>query len=101
MLRHQSASLSRTHGGHAERVWEENLPEFDPEANGAKYKGINKKTMELAEAAVWDNIQDLAVRFPRADRIVLGVREGADVLLIENDFISRIDPTGSKRKTEV
>jgi FMN-dependent NADH-azoreductase len=54
-------------------VWEENLPEFDQEAIGAKYKGINKEAMDPAEAAVWDKIQELAGRFQRADRIVLGV----------------------------
>ena len=27
-------------------VWEENLPEFDQEAIGAKYKGINKEPMD-------------------------------------------------------
>ena len=54
-------------------VWEENLPEFDQEAIGAKYKGINKEPMDPAEAAVWDKIQELAARFQRADRILLGV----------------------------
>jgi FMN-dependent NADH-azoreductase len=54
-------------------VWEENLPEFDQEAIGAKYKGINKEPMDPAEAAVWDKIQELAGRFRRADRIGLGV----------------------------
>jgi FMN-dependent NADH-azoreductase len=54
-------------------VWEENLPEFDQEAIGAKYKGINKEPMDPAEAAVWHKIQELAARFQRADRILLGV----------------------------
>jgi FMN-dependent NADH-azoreductase len=54
-------------------VWEENLPEFDQEAIGAKYKGVNKEPMDPAEAAVWDKIQELAGRFQQADRIVLGV----------------------------
>ena len=54
-------------------VWEENLPEFDQEAIGAKYKGINNEPMDPAEAAVWDKIQELAARFQQADRIVLGV----------------------------
>jgi FMN-dependent NADH-azoreductase len=54
-------------------VWEENLPEFDQEAIGAKYKGINKEPMEPAEAAVWHKIQELAARFQRTDRILLGV----------------------------
>src|SRR5437588_936345 len=54
-------------------VWEENLPDFDQEAIGAKYKGVNKEPMDQAETAVWDKIQELAVRFQQADRIVLGV----------------------------
>src|SRR5260370_36501607 len=54
-------------------VWEEKLPDFDQEAIGAKYKGVYKQPMDQAETAVWDKIQDLAVRFQQADRIVLGV----------------------------
>src|SRR5262245_47046438 len=54
-----SASLSRADGGHAERV-EENLREFDQEAIGVKYKGINKEPMDQAEAVVWDKIQERA-----------------------------------------
>jgi len=54
-------------------VWQENLPDFDQEAIGAKYKGVNKEPMDRAETAVWDKIQKLAVRFRQADRIVLGV----------------------------
>jgi FMN-dependent NADH-azoreductase len=54
-------------------VWEENLPEFDQEAIGAKYKGINKEPMDAVEAAVWKKIQELAARFQQADRILLAV----------------------------
>jgi len=54
-------------------VWKENLPDFDQEAIGAKYKGVNKEPMDQAETAVWNKIQELAARFQRADRIVLGV----------------------------
>src|SRR6478752_9551094 len=54
-------------------VWAEKLPDFDQEAIGAKYKGINKEPMDQAEAAVWDKIQELAVRFQQANRILLGV----------------------------
>jgi FMN-dependent NADH-azoreductase len=54
-------------------VWEEKLPDFDQQAIGAKYKGVNKEPMNQAETAVWDKIQELAARFQRADRIVLGV----------------------------
>jgi FMN-dependent NADH-azoreductase len=49
-------------------VWEENLPDFDQEAIGAKYKGVNKQPMDQAEAAVWDKIQELALRFQQASR---------------------------------
>jgi hypothetical protein len=48
-------------------VWEEKLPDFDHEAIGAKYKGINKEPMDQAEAAVWDKIQELAARFQQAE----------------------------------
>src|SRR4029077_8509852 len=54
-------------------VWEENLPDFDEEAIGAKYKGVNNEPMDQAETAVWDKIQELAARFQQADRIALGV----------------------------
>src|ERR1700736_888525 len=54
-------------------VWEENLPDFDQDAIGAKYKGINKKPMDPAEEAVWNRIKDLVARFQRADRLVIGV----------------------------
>ena len=54
-------------------VWKEKLPDFDQEAIGAKYRGVNKEPMDTAETAVWDKIQELAGRFQRADRFVLGV----------------------------
>lgn len=54
-------------------VWEENLPEFDQEAIGAKYKGINQEPMNEAEQKIWTRIQELVARFKRADRIVIGV----------------------------
>ena len=54
-------------------VWDEKLPEFDQEAIGAKYKGINKEPMNEAEQKVWGRIQELVARFKRADRIVIGV----------------------------
>ena len=43
-------------------VWEENLPDFDSEAIGAKYKGISHKPMDAAEAEIWERIQTLAKR---------------------------------------
>ena len=54
-------------------VWDEKLPEFDQEAIGAKYKGINNEPMDEAEQKVWDRIQELVARFKRADRLVIGV----------------------------
>jgi FMN-dependent NADH-azoreductase len=55
-------------------VWEEKLPDFDQEAIGAKYKGVNRERMDPGrETAVWEKIQELAARFQQADRIVLGV----------------------------
>jgi FMN-dependent NADH-azoreductase len=54
-------------------VWDEKLPEFDQEAIGAKYKGINQEPMDEAEQKVWDRIQELVARFKRADRLVIGV----------------------------
>jgi FMN-dependent NADH-azoreductase len=51
----------------------EDKPDFDQEAIGAKYKGVNKEPMDQAETTVWNKIQELAARFQRADRIVLGV----------------------------
>ncbi|MDN7427162.1 FMN-dependent NADH-azoreductase [Burkholderia sp. AU45388] len=54
-------------------VWEENLPEFDGHAIGAKYKGVANEPMNAAEQSVWRRIQSLAKRFQAADRIVVGV----------------------------
>ena len=54
-------------------VWEENLPDFDQEAIGAKYKGVSNEPMDQAETAVWNKILELAGRFQQAERIVLGV----------------------------
>lgn len=54
-------------------VWEENLPDFDSEAIGAKYKGVSKEPLNSAELSVWDRMQSLAKRFQETDRIVLGI----------------------------
>jgi FMN-dependent NADH-azoreductase len=54
-------------------VWEENLPEFDSKAIGAKYKGVSKEPMNDTELLVWTCIQSLVKRFQEADRIVVGV----------------------------
>ena len=54
-------------------VWEENLPEFDSEAIGAKYKGVAREVMNEAESVIWRSIQSLASRFQVADLIVIGV----------------------------
>jgi FMN-dependent NADH-azoreductase len=54
-------------------VWQENLPDFDQHAIGAKYKRINKEPMDPAEETVWNRIKELVARFHRADRLVIGV----------------------------
>jgi FMN-dependent NADH-azoreductase len=54
-------------------IWQEQLPEFDAEAIGAKYKGVSGETMTPVETATWQKIRELASRFQRADRIVMGV----------------------------
>lgn len=54
-------------------VWEENLPDFDSQAIGAKYKGVSKEPMDSSELSIWIRIQSLVKRFQEADRIVLGV----------------------------
>jgi FMN-dependent NADH-azoreductase len=53
-------------------VWHEQLPEFDYEAIGAKYKAVKHETMTQAESKVWERIESLIKRFQNADRIVLG-----------------------------
>jgi FMN-dependent NADH-azoreductase len=54
-------------------IWQERLPEFDAEAINAKYKGVSGESMTPVEMATWEKIKELASRFQRADRIVLGV----------------------------
>jgi FMN-dependent NADH-azoreductase len=54
-------------------IWQEQLPEFDAEAINAKYKGVSGESMTPVEMATWEKIRELASRFQRADRIVLGV----------------------------
>src|SRR5712675_1276172 len=54
-------------------IWQEQLPEFDAEAIDAKYKGVSGEPMTPVETATWEKIRELASRFQRADRIVLGV----------------------------
>jgi len=54
-------------------VWDEQLPDFDSQAIGAKYKGVSREPMSESESAIWDRIQSLAKRFQEADRILLGV----------------------------
>ncbi|MBN3802811.1 NAD(P)H-dependent oxidoreductase [Paraburkholderia sp. Ac-20336] len=54
-------------------VWEEDLPDFDSEGIGAKYKGVSKEPLNSVESSIWNRIQSLVKRFQEADRIVLGV----------------------------
>ena len=57
-------------------VWHEELPEFDHEAIGAKYKAVKHEPMTEAESNAWERIQSLIHRFQNADRIVLGTPSG-------------------------
>ena len=54
-------------------IWQEQLPEFDAEAIDAKYKGVSGESMTPLETATWEKIKQLASRFQRANRIVMGV----------------------------
>jgi len=54
-------------------VWQEWLPEFDAQTINAKYKGVSGEPMTPAEVTAWEKIRELASRFQRADRIVMGV----------------------------
>lgn len=54
-------------------VWTEDLPDFDSEAIGAKYKGVSGATMDEAETEIWTKIRALAQRFQAADRVLVGV----------------------------
>jgi FMN-dependent NADH-azoreductase len=54
-------------------VWQEWLPEFDAETIYAKYRGVSGEPMTAAEASAWKKIRELASRFQRTDRIVMGV----------------------------
>jgi FMN-dependent NADH-azoreductase len=54
--------LSGGYRGHPECLGEK-LPEFDQEAIGAKYKGINQEPMDEAEQKAGDRIQELVARF--------------------------------------
>jgi FMN-dependent NADH-azoreductase len=54
-------------------VWEEDLPDFDSGAIGAKYKGVSKEPLNSEELSIWHRIQSFATRFRNADRIVIGV----------------------------
>jgi hypothetical protein len=66
-------------------VWEENLRDFDQEAIGAQYKGVNKEPMDQAETAVWGKIQELALRFQQAGRVACrGMRLRDNRALLES-----------------
>jgi FMN-dependent NADH-azoreductase len=69
-----TACRSRSHSVVVDmlNVWHEQLPEFDYEAIGAKYKAVKHEMMTEAESNIWDRIQSLIQRFQNADRIVLG-----------------------------
>jgi len=44
-------------------VWHEQLPEFDHDAIGAKYKAVKHEMMTEAESKVWERIQSLIREF--------------------------------------
>ena len=62
-------------------VWQEWLPEFDAQTINAKYKGVSGEPMTPAEVTAWEKIRELASRFRRADRIVMGCRCGISLSL--------------------
>jgi FMN-dependent NADH-azoreductase len=70
-----SAYRKRTQGLEVDTldVWTESLPEFDTEAIGAKYKGVSGEPRTPSERLTWEKIKELASRFQKADRIVLGI----------------------------
>jgi FMN-dependent NADH-azoreductase len=54
-------------------VWQERLPKFDADTINAKYKGVSSDPMIPAEVTTWKKIGELASRFRRAGRIIIGV----------------------------
>ncbi|MBY0468089.1 MAG: NAD(P)H-dependent oxidoreductase [Burkholderiaceae bacterium] len=54
-------------------VWATPLPEFDGEALGAKYAGLEGTSRSPAQVKVWADIEALGQRFHRADLIVISV----------------------------
>lgn len=54
-------------------VWQEDLPDFDSQAIGAKYKRVSQTPLNDAESSAWTRIEALARRFQKADRIIVGV----------------------------
>src|ERR1700752_818431 len=54
-------------------VWQEWLPGFDAETINTKHKGVSGAPMTPAEGTAWEKTRELASRFQRADRIVMGV----------------------------
>jgi FMN-dependent NADH-azoreductase len=61
--------------------WQEWLAEFDAETINAKYKAVSGELMAPAEVTAWKKIGELASRFRRADRIVMGCRCGISLSL--------------------
>src|SRR3981189_2878560 len=49
------------------------FPSSTRRQSNAKYKGVSGESMTPVETATWEKIRELASRFQRADRIVLGV----------------------------
>ena len=51
-------------------VWHEQLPEFDYEAIGAKYKAVKHETMTKAEFNVWEGIFGLPYKLKHSIEFV-------------------------------
>jgi hypothetical protein len=45
-------------------IWQEQLPEFDAEAIGAKYKGVSGASMTPVETATWEKIREAGLALP-------------------------------------
>lgn len=54
-------------------VWNLDLPEFDGEAMGAKYAGLNGAMLTAGQQTAWKRIGDLARPFAAADKLLFAV----------------------------
>ncbi|WP_321781762.1 FMN-dependent NADH-azoreductase [Burkholderia pyrrocinia] len=54
-------------------IWDLAMPEFDEAALAAKYAGLNGTALTPAQAAAWQQIEQLAAPFHEADKFLFGV----------------------------